>query len=632
MIVHGRRHQPLVPLATRSTARSSARAALRLRGRQRRRLGALRRPGEGAPAHRLADARVRARLDAAAAPPVGDAVLVTSRPTSGATSALGADELASPLGTGVLDGQHIADCNALGARGSAGCRRTRRFDRNPLDLARRGRAAGVDPAAHVVERLQDRRAALRLRGPRRAGEPPAGADGLAREPARLLGQGPRVLPPAPARRRGRRRARTRSRRRSCARREVVWREEAPTGKLDLLTTIDFRMTGSALFSDVVLPAATWYEKYDLSSTDLHPFVHAFNQAVPPPWEAKTDWDIFGRIAERVLASWPRSTSAPAATSSPRRCCTTRPTSSPSRSARCATGSAASASRFPARRCRSCSPSSATTPPSTREVARARPAASRSSASPAKGVSLEADARRSRSCAPRTATCAAGRPTGARARARRHACEAILALSGITNGRLAVEGFRGAGAAHRRRARRPRRGARGRPHHVRRHAGAAAHGDHLARVVGDRESRDRRYSPFTINVERDVPWRTLTGRQHFYVDHAWMLEFGEGLPAYRPPLNVARRLRRRRASATARRKELTLRYLTPALEVVDPLRVPGQPAHADPVPRRPGRVDLPTRTRGSIEVADNDWVEAYNRNGVVAVPRGRLAPDPRGRRA
>src|SRR5262249_2718512 len=44
-------------------------------------------------------------------------------------------------------------------------------------------------------------------------------------------------------------------------REVAWREPAPTGKLDLLTTIDFRMTSSALFSDIVLPAATWYEKH-----------------------------------------------------------------------------------------------------------------------------------------------------------------------------------------------------------------------------------------------------------------------------------------------------------------------------------------------------------------------------------
>src|SRR5262249_60865355 len=83
-------------------------------------------------------------------------------------------------------------------------------------------------------------------------------------------------------------------------REVRWREPAPEGKLDLLTTIDFRMTSNALFSDVVLPAATWYEKYDLSSTDLHPFVHTFNEAITPPWDNKSDWETLKRVA-RLLS-------------------------------------------------------------------------------------------------------------------------------------------------------------------------------------------------------------------------------------------------------------------------------------------------------------------------------------------
>ncbi len=56
------------------------------------------------------------------------------------------------------------------------------------------------------------------------------------------------------------------------------------------------MNGSCIYSDVVLPAATWYEKHDLSSTDLHPFIHPFNAAIPPPWEAKSDWEAFNRIA------------------------------------------------------------------------------------------------------------------------------------------------------------------------------------------------------------------------------------------------------------------------------------------------------------------------------------------------
>ena len=58
------------------------------------------------------------------------------------------------------------------------------------------------------------------------------------------------------------------------------------------------MTSSTLLSDVVLPAATWYEKHDLNTTDMHPFVHAFNPAIDPPFEARTDFDAFHAIARR----------------------------------------------------------------------------------------------------------------------------------------------------------------------------------------------------------------------------------------------------------------------------------------------------------------------------------------------
>ena len=40
---------------------------------------------------------------------------------------------------------------------------------------------------------------------------------------------------------------------------VVWADEAPEGKLDLLMTIDFRMTSSTILSDIVLPAPTLAE-------------------------------------------------------------------------------------------------------------------------------------------------------------------------------------------------------------------------------------------------------------------------------------------------------------------------------------------------------------------------------------
>src|SRR5690348_17801949 len=78
--------------------------------------------------------------------------------------------------------------------------------------------------------------------------------------------------------------------------EVAWRERAPRAKLDLVTAIDFRMTSTCTYSDIVLPAATWYEKHDISTTDMHPFVHSFNPAIAPPWQTRTDFDAFTAIA------------------------------------------------------------------------------------------------------------------------------------------------------------------------------------------------------------------------------------------------------------------------------------------------------------------------------------------------
>jgi nitrate reductase / nitrite oxidoreductase, alpha subunit len=77
--------------------------------------------------------------------------------------------------------------------------------------------------------------------------------------------------------------------------DVAWDKDIPEGKLDLLMSIDFRMTSTTLMSDVVLPAATWYEKADLSSTDMHPYVHSFSPAIDPPWETRSDFEAFGAI-------------------------------------------------------------------------------------------------------------------------------------------------------------------------------------------------------------------------------------------------------------------------------------------------------------------------------------------------
>ena len=74
--------------------------------------------------------------------------------------------------------------------------------------------------------------------------------------------------------------------------EVEWQTAAIEGKLDLLVTLDFRMSSTCLFSDIVLPTATWYEKDDMNTSDMHPFIHPLSAAVDPAWEAKSDWEIY----------------------------------------------------------------------------------------------------------------------------------------------------------------------------------------------------------------------------------------------------------------------------------------------------------------------------------------------------
>jgi DMSO reductase family type II enzyme molybdopterin subunit len=73
-------------------------------------------------------------------------------------------------------------------------------------------------------------------------------------------------------------------------------------KLRTIVNIDWRMTSSGLWSDYVLPAAAWYERTEHKwVTPLMPFIHAGGKATSF-YEAKSDWEIFSRLAEAVDAA------------------------------------------------------------------------------------------------------------------------------------------------------------------------------------------------------------------------------------------------------------------------------------------------------------------------------------------
>ena len=140
-----------------------------------------------------------------------------------------------------------------------------------------------------------------------------------------------------------------------------------------------------------------------------------------------------------------------------------------------------------------------------------------------------------------------------------------------------------------------------------------------------ESEERRYSPFVINIEEKIPFRTLTGRAQFYQDHPWMLDFGEHLPLYRPPLDMLNA-----GSILVHRepeREIELNYLTPHSKWSI------HSTYSDTLTmltlfRGGEAIWINDEDALKIAVRDNDWLECFNANGVVmakAVVSPRIPP-------
>ncbi|MBI2060963.1 MAG: molybdopterin-dependent oxidoreductase [Nitrospirae bacterium] len=72
-------------------------------------------------------------------------------------------------------------------------------------------------------------------------------------------------------------------------------------KLKMVVAVDVRMSTSAMYSDIVLPAAFFYEKTQMHSiTSPHIRFWAFaDKAIDPVHESKNEWDIFALLAKKV---------------------------------------------------------------------------------------------------------------------------------------------------------------------------------------------------------------------------------------------------------------------------------------------------------------------------------------------
>jgi nitrate reductase alpha subunit len=508
---------------------------------------------------------------------------------------------------------HIADYNVVAAR-LGWMPFYPQFDRNSLDLCDEAIAAGAktseEIAAYAVELLKSGRMKMAAEDPDapqnvprvllmwRANVLGASAKGHEYFLKHLLGAQNAVLQPEHAAMRPR---------------ELAVREPAPEGKLDLLVTSDFRMTTSTLYSDVILPAATWYEMHDINTTDLHPFVHPFTAAVDPLWESKTNWDTFKKLAELFAALAVKHLGT-------RKDLVARPMMHDLENE-----IAQPSGKVRDWRKGEVEPVPGKTMPSLEVVTRdyANVHLMQTALGPrllkegvhAKGVKWDVSAQYEElktrlGVAARTGL-TAGMPYLASDRA---AVETILALSPETDGRASVSAWKNLGektglplarfGAPNESQRTTFGDINGRPRRV-------MHSPVWTGFV----SNQRSYAPFTVNIEERVPFRTLSGRAHFYLDHQWMLEFGDALPTYRPPLNLATLGVADVPGVAKDRPEIVLRYLTPHSK----WSINSTFADTDIMTTlfRGGQaVWINDEDAAAVGVSDADWVECFNVNGLV----------------
>jgi nitrate reductase alpha subunit len=393
--------------------------------------------------------------------------------------------------------------------------------------------------------------------------------------------------------------------------EVKWREEAPEGKLDLLVTLDFRMSTTCVYSDIVLPTATWYEKNDLNTSDMHPFIHPLTNAVDPVWEAKSDWEIykaiakaFSRVAPEVLGVEKDVVLAPLQHDSP--------------------GEIAQAFEPKDWKRGECEPIPGRTMPSVAVVERDYPNLYKRFT--ALGPLMEKVGNAIKGIAWKTGhevehlkqllgVVTEDGPTKGMARIDTDidAAEALLMLAPETNGEVAVRAWETLSQTT-----------------GRKHA-------HLAQPKEDEKIRFRDvvaqprkiisaptwsglesekvcYNAGYTNVHELIPWRTLTGRQQLYQDHLWMRAFGEALCVYRPPVDL-KAIKGIQGQKPNGEREVVLNFITPHQKwgihstYTDNLLMLTL-SRGGPI------VWLSENDARKAGIADNDWVEAYNANGAL----------------
>jgi nitrate reductase alpha subunit len=518
---------------------------------------------------------------------------------------LGVEEILSPLADKQAFGGSLIDYNVRAER-MGWLPSAPQLKTNPLKLVKDAQAAGLDPKDYVVRALKDGSLQMSCEDPDAPQNWPRnlfvwrsnllGSSGKGHEYfcKHLLGTengvqgkdlGPQDAKPT----------------------EVKWHDEAPEGKLDLLVTLDFRMSTTCLYSDIVLPTASWYEKNDLNTSDMHPFIHPLSAAVDPVWQSRSDWEIYKGFAqafsevcvghlgvEKEVVLTPLMHDTPAELAQP----------------------------LDVKEWKKgqCDLVPGKTAPQIAVVERDYPNVYKRFTSLGPLMSKVGNGGKGIAWNTQTEVQQLGELNGMDEDGRPRivsdvdACEVILQLAPETNGHVAVKAWEALSKVT-----------------GREHAHLALHRedekiryrDVLAqprKIISSPtwsglESEKVSYNAGYTNVHELIPWRTLSGRQQFYQDHPWMIAFGEGFSSYRPPVDLKTTSDIHNIKPNGN-PEILLNFITPHQKWGI------HSTYSDNLMmltlNRGGPVvwlsEDDARTAG---IEDNDWIEIFNINGAIA---------------
>lgn len=523
---------------------------------------------------------------------------------------LGVAEILSPLADKSAHGGALIDYN-LRAERMGWLPSAPQLQTNPLQVARAAAASGQDAANYVLGALQDGSLQMSCQDPDHPANWPRnmfvwrsnllGSSGKGHEYflRHLLGCAHGVQGSELDAHAGRPE-------------EVRWHERAPEGKLDLLVTLDFRMSTTCLYSDIVLPTATWYEKNDLNTSDMHPFIHPLSSAVDPAWQARSDWEIYKGFAralstlcaghlgiEQDLVLTPIMHDSPA--------------------------ELAQADGVRDWKKGQCQAIAGQTAPQITLVERDYPNLYRrftalgpllgKTGNGGKGIAWNTQAEVGQIGALNGLVQEAGETQGMpRIVSDIDAAELILMLAPETNGQVACKAWAALGQQT------------GREH---RHLALPREDEKIRfrdlqaqprKIISSPtwsgiESEQVSYSAGYTNVHELIPWRTLSGRQQFYQDHRWMRDFGEALASYRPPVHL------KTLHAVAGKKpngnpEIALNFITPH-QKWGIHSTYGDCLTMLTLNRGGPVVWISEDDAARAAIVDNDWVELFNSNGAIA---------------